>query len=155
MSVTTTSSLVVMCGQNGQSFKDVTGVATFSLVSCQSMMPRQKMAEGSLKKASTMLRKIQSGKKALAVDTEFLKFFNNYVKAGRPSHQFRKAYNEFFYHLGGEYSKVIKKNKTLKAQANKAGKFIDAVEFLETNEKGSQDGHCCLHEPPVCQEPVG
>ena len=117
-------------------FQDVTGVATFSAGELTKYNAAVRMAEGSLKKASTTLGKIQSGKKALAVDTEFLKFFNNYVKAGKNIPSVQKAYNEFFFHLGGEYSKVIKKNKTLKAQAAKAGKFIDAIEFMETNEKG-------------------
>ena len=116
-------------------FKDVSGVATFSSGEKSKYDAAVRRAEGSLKKASTMLRKIQSGKKTLAVDTEFLKFFNNYVKAGRPIPSVDKAFKDFFYHLGGEYSKVISKNKTLKAQANKAGKFIDAVAFLDDNQK--------------------
>ena len=137
-------------------FKDVSGVATFSSGEKSKYDAAVRRAEGSLKKASTMLRKIQSGKKTLAVDTEFLKFFNNYVKAGRPIPSVREGITRISsYHLGGEYSKVISKNKTLKAQANKAGKFIDAIEFLDDQSKGSQDGHCCLHEPSVCQEPVG
>ena len=117
-------------------FQDVTGVATFSGGEKSKYDAAVKMAEGSLKQASATLNKIQSGKKTLAIDTEFLKFFNNYVKAGKGIPSVQMAYNQFMYHLAGEYSKVIKKNKTLKAQAAKAGKFIDAIEFIETNERG-------------------
>ena len=117
-------------------FQDVTGVATFSGGEKSKYDAAVKMAEGSLKQASATLNKIQSGKKALAIDTEFLKFFNNYVKAGKAIPSVQMAYNQFMYHLAGEYDKVIKKNKTLKAQAAKAGKFIDAIEFIETNERG-------------------
>ena len=38
--------------------------------------------------------------------------------------------------MGREYGKNIDKVKTLKSQANKAGQFIDAVDFLKDNEKG-------------------
>lgn len=117
-------------------FQDVTGVATLSGGEKSKYDAAVKMAEGSLKQASATLNKIQSGKKTLAIDTEFLKFFNNYVKAGKGIPSVQMAYNQFMYHLAGEYSKVIKKNKTLKAQAAKAGKFIDAIEFIETNERG-------------------
>ena len=117
-------------------FQDVTGVATFSGGEKSKYDAAVKMADGSLKQASATLNKIQSGKKTLAIDTEFLKFFNNYVKAGKGIPSVQMAYNQFMYHLAGEYSKVIKKNKTLKAQAAKAGKFIDAIEFIETNERG-------------------
>ena len=34
-----------------------------------------------------------------------------------------------------EYDKVISKNKTLKAQADKAGKFMDTIDFLEENQR--------------------
>ena len=37
------------------------------------------------------------------------------------------------FHLGKEYDKVIQKNKTLEAQAKKAGKFIEQIDFITSN----------------------
>ena len=36
--------------------------------------------------------------------------------------------------MGKEYDKVIQKNKTLKAQADKAGRFMSQVDFIQSNE---------------------
>ena len=47
-----------------------------------------------------MMNKIQSGKKTLAIDTELLKFFNNYVKAGQNIPSVDQAYNDFMRHMG-------------------------------------------------------
>ena len=46
-----------------------------------------------------------------------------------------RAYRDFLYHMGKEYDKVISKNKTLKAQADKAGKFIEMLAFVEDNQR--------------------
>ena len=45
------------------------------------------------------------------------------------------VYNKFLYHLGQEYNKAIQKNKTLAAQADKAFKFIEAIDFAQENQK--------------------
>ena len=82
-----------------------------------------------------ILNKIQSGKKVLQMDTEFLKFFNNYVKEGRNVPSVETAYRDFLYHMGKEYDKVITKNKTLKAQEKKVGKFIEMLAFVEDNQR--------------------
>ena len=53
------------------------------------------MAEGSLSQSSRVADMIQSGKKPLQIDTEFLKFFNNYVKQGREIPSVQKAYDDY------------------------------------------------------------
>ena len=115
-------------------YKDIGGVARFSATERQQYESAVNRAEGSLKQTGQVLDKIQSGKKTLQIDTEFKKFFNKYVKNGKTIPPVTRTYKEFLYHLAGEYDKVISKNKTLKAQADKAGKFIDAVVFFEQHE---------------------
>ena len=117
-------------------FKDVSGSAGFSNIEKDKFTKMLNMAEGSLKQTKGFLDKIQSGKKPLQFDTEFKKFFNSYVKQGRPVPSVATAYRDFYHHMGREYGKNIDKVKTLKSQANKAGQFIDAVDFLKDNEKG-------------------
>ena len=111
-------------------FKNIGGVASMTTAERVKYQSAIKRATGSLKQSGDIANKIQSGKKALKIDTEFLKFFNNYVKQGRPIPSVKKAYDDFFYHLGKEYDKAIQKNKTLKTQANKADLFMKDVDFL-------------------------
>ncbi len=117
-------------------FKDVSGTAGFSNAERTKFDSMIKMAEGSLKQTRGFLDLIQSGKKPLKFDTEFKKFFNGYVKEGRGIPSVGSAYRDFYYHMGREYGKSIDKVKTMKTQGTKAGQFIDAVEFLEKNERG-------------------
>lgn len=116
-------------------FKDIGKVASLSGNEKSKYEASVRRTEGSLKQCKQLLDKIQSGKKTLAVDTEFLKFFNNYVKAGSNIPSVERAYVEFMYHMGKEYDKVIQKNKTLKSQAEKAGKFIELIDFIQSNER--------------------
>ena len=116
-------------------FKDASGVAAFKGGERSAYDRAVNRAEGSLKQTRGVLDKIQSGKKTLQVDTEFLKFFNNYVKGGNNIPSVDRAYDDFLIHMGKEYEKVIIKHKTLKAQSDKAGKFIDMLAFAESNKR--------------------
>jgi hypothetical protein len=116
-------------------FQDISGAASMSRPEKLAYDAAVNRAEGSLKQAGNVLNKIQSGKKTLQIDTEFKKFFNGYIKTGQGIPPVQQAYNEFYYHLGREYDKAILKNKTLNAQATKAGKFMEAVDFLQKNER--------------------
>ncbi len=119
-------------------FRDITGAASMSGTERNTYDTCIRVAEGSLKQASSMLNQIQTGKKALEIDTEFLKFFNNYVKEGRPIPSVKQAYNDYMHHLGKEYDKVISKNKTLKAQEAKVLKFVQKIDFITSNEREFQ-----------------
>lgn len=116
-------------------YKDVSGAATFSKQELNKYNQAIKRAEGSLAKAGSILNQIQSGKKTLQIDTELLKFFNQYVKKGSSIPFVAVVYTDFMKHMGQEYDKVISKNKTLKAQADKAVKFKDAINFIEKNKR--------------------
>ena len=91
-------------------------------------------ARGSLSSSGNILNEIQSGKKALQIDTEMKIFFNRYVRSGAMP-PVERAYREFFFHLGKQYSKPIDKLKTLKSQSNKAGQFMDIVDFVQSKER--------------------
>ena len=116
-------------------FKDISGVASMNPLEKDAYDKLVRKTEGSLKKTGTILNRMQTGKKTLAIDTELKKFFNNYVKKGQNIPSVDRAYLEFATHLGKEYSKVVEKHKTLKAQADKAGKFIEAINFISDNER--------------------
>ena len=116
-------------------YKDVSGAATFSKQELNKYNQAIKRAESSLAKAGSILNQIQSGKKTLQIDTELKKFFNGYVKKGSSIPFVAVVYTDFMRHMGQEYDKVISKNKTLKAQADKAGKFMDAIDFIEKNKR--------------------
>ncbi len=116
-------------------FQDIGGVATLTTAERQKFDAAVRRAEGSLKQTRGLLDAIQSGKKTLQIDTEFKKFFNNYVKQGRDIPSVDKAYIDFFNHLAKEYEKKITPMKRLATQADKAFAFVEAVELITSNEK--------------------
>ena len=115
-------------------FQDIGGVASMSPSEKQQYDAAVRRAEGSLKQTKGLLDKIQTGKKPLQVDTEFLKFFNNYVKEGKNIPSVERAYTDFFRHIANEYDKKIKPLKRLASQADKAYAFVEAIEFITSNE---------------------
>ena len=117
-------------------FQDVTGIATLNGAEQAKYDACLRRAEGSLRQASRTLDKIQSGKKPLEFDTEFLKFFNNYVKQGRNIPSVATAYRDFQMHLRSEFEKVVKKYKTDDPKDKKVAKFVDMMNFMEENKRG-------------------
>ena len=117
-------------------FKDIGGMCRFSTAERQQYDSALNRTVGSLRQASTTLNAIQSGKRTLQIDTEFKKFFNSYVRAGRKIPSVNIAYNEFLHHMGKEYDKKIKPLKTLKSQEKKVREFVNMVKFFEDNETG-------------------
>ena len=115
-------------------FQNIGGAANFTPREKDDFNKAINMARGSLQQSRGIMNDIQTGKKALGIDTELRKFFNAQVKGGRIPNV-ESAYNKFFYHLGREYAKPISKMSTLKGQANKAGQFIDAVDYLQGNKQ--------------------
>jgi hypothetical protein len=132
-------------------FKDIGGIAQLSGGEKSKYDAAVRRAEGSLRQSRKILNAIQSGKKTLQVDTEFLKFFNNYVKEGRPIPSVEQAYQDFFYHMGREYEKKIKPLKTLKSQEAKVTQFVNAVQFLEDNQKELKMAIACYMNLQFCK----
>ncbi len=115
-------------------FTDVSGQAAFSAQEAVQYNAAIRRAEGSLKQAGSIADSIQSGG-TLDFDTEFKKFFNNYVKAGSSNPPVERAYVDFAYHLGAEFDKNIIKLKTLDAQAKKAFRWVEMIDTMESNER--------------------
>ncbi len=116
-------------------FKDISGAADLSAREKAQYDACIKMAEGSLRQTRGILNKIQSGKKTLQVDTEFLKFFNNYVKEGRNIPSVKSAFQDFYKHLYKEYDKVAKKYKKAESVDKKVAQYLETVTFIEENER--------------------
>ena len=115
-------------------FQNIGGGANFSKREAEQYKAIIRKAKGSLSASGDILNQIQSGKKALQIDTEMKIFFNRYVRTGAIP-PVDRAYREFYFHLGKQYNKPIDKLKTLKSQANKAGQFMDAVDFMQSKER--------------------
>ena len=115
------------------SFTNVGGVASFSKDEYQKYSAAVNMAEGSVRKAGTIFSKIQSGGKSLQFDTVFLQFFNSYYRGGENIPGVAASYNAFIRYLANQYNIAIQKNKTLASQADKAFKFVEAIDFIEQN----------------------
>ena len=86
------------------SFENVGGVATFSQSEYTAYNNAVRMAEGSIKQAGSIFQQIQSGKKALQIDTIFLQFFNSYYRKGASVPGVNQTYNEFVRYLAGQYN---------------------------------------------------
>ena len=114
-------------------FTDISGVATFSPQELQAYEKVVNMARGSLKQAAPMLEKIQSGQKSLKFDTEFLKFFNNYVKAGRNVPSVAQATEDYMRHMTAEFDKATGKLKTDKAINAKNRVWAEQTLFILKN----------------------
>ena len=119
-------------------FTNVGGAATFSADEYRTFQAAVRQAEGSVTKAGQFFNKIQSGKKALELDTVFLQFFNSYYRGGRGLPSTTALYNQFVHYLAGQYNTQIQKNRTLETQARKAFKFVDALDFITANSQGMQ-----------------
>ena len=117
-------------------FQDISGAANFSASERKTYENAINMAEGSLRQASRTLDAIQSGKRTLQIDTEFLKFFNNYVKQGRAVPSVKQAYEDYYKHLYKEYEKVAKKYKNSASVDKKVAEYLKVVDFIEKNKKG-------------------
>jgi len=113
-------------------FKDISGVASMDGNERQKYDAYIRMAEGSLSQCRHMLDKIQSGKKPLHLDTEFLKFFNSYVRKGQNVPGVTKAYDDFLKHLSDEYDKASK-GKTQPTQNKRANEWAAMTFFVIKN----------------------
>ena len=115
-------------------FQDIGKVAAMNLAERQKYDAAIRKAEGSITQASDIFNKIKADDKTLGLQPELLKFVNKKIRAGHvPSVE--RTYAEFLHHLGGEYAKNIEGLKTLEGQANKAFKFVDALFFVDDNER--------------------
>ena len=116
-------------------FKNLGNAATLSQTERSTYDAAIRQAEGSIKQTKGILDFIQSGKKTLQIDTEFKKFFNNYVKKGVAVPPVEKAYKDFTVHLEKEYQKAMDKVKTSAAKERKLLELIQHLEQYKSKER--------------------
>ncbi len=116
-------------------FQDISGAANMTQPERIKYDAAVRRAEGSIKAASSILNDIQSGKKTLEIDTELLKFFNNYVKAGQNIPSVEQAYADFKKHMEKEVNKVADKRVTSQSKEKLANKMLGQFDYMEQNEK--------------------
>ena len=119
-------------------FTNVGGQATFTVDEYRTFEAAVRQAKGSVSKAGQVFNKIQSGKKALELDTVLLQFFNSFYRGAQGLPSTTAAYNQFLHYLAGQYNTQIQKNRTLETQAKKAFKYVEAIDFIQQNQQGMQ-----------------
>lgn len=116
--------------------KDIGAAASFSPTEKDRYDNAVRKAEGSLKQASAALNVIQSGKKTLQIDTEFKKFFNNYVKGGMNIPSVERAYSDFERHMQNEFGKAIDKLKSEAGKAKRVAEMNAMMAKIQQNARG-------------------
>ena len=114
-------------------FQNISGAANFTPPEKAKYDALIRKTQGSLTQATTAIQMIQSGKATLGMDTEFLKFFNNYVKQGRPIPSVEVAFQQYYKHLYGEFDKVAAKYKKIESVEKKVQQYLDVVTKIEKN----------------------
>ena len=122
------------CWATTASFQDVGNVAALNSAEKGVFDGLIRMTEGSAKQTGNLLNTIYTGGKTLQIDTEFKKFFNKFYRDGINQPPVATVYVQFIKYLSNNYNEAIKKNKTLEAQANKAFKWVEAIDFITAHE---------------------
>ena len=117
-------------------YTDVSGIAHLSPNEKSQYEAAVRRARGSLKQAGGTLNLIQSGKKTLAIDTEFKIFFNKYVREGQAIPSVNRAYTDFLKHMAQKFGAASEKLSSSPAQSKKVDEFMQMVEFIEKNHVG-------------------
>ena len=114
-------------------FTDMGGVANFALGEKQKYDAAVRKAEGSLRATRGFLNEIQTGKKARGVDTELLKFFNQYVRQGMEVPSVQKGYDDYILHMNNEFNNLYGKVKMQKTVSKKVEEWASMIYFLTKN----------------------
>lgn len=117
-------------------YTDISGVAHLSPNEKTKYTAAIRRAQGSLKQANATLSLIQSGKKTLAIDTEFKIFFNKYVREGQAIPSVERAYTDFLKHMALKFGQATEKLVSSPAQSKKVEEFFNMIEFIEKHHMG-------------------
>ena len=122
------------CWATTASFQDVGNVAALNSAEKGVFDSLIRMTEGSAKQTGQLLNQIYTGGKTLQIDTEFKKYFNKFYRDGQNMPPVQTMYVGFIKYLSENYNTAIQKNKTLEAQASKAFKWVEAIDFITAHE---------------------
>ena len=113
------------------SYKDTSGVASFTSAESDSYDAQLRMAMGSIKKGKPVLELMKRQHNLLSVGARLKIFFNDYVKKGKSVPSAKGAYNDFRKYYASALDDEVDARKTDKAKSkyttirNEGLRFID------------------------------
>ena len=113
------------------SYKDTSGVASFTSAESDSYDAQLRMAMGSIKKGKPVLELMKRQHNLLSVGARLKIFFNTYIKQGRTVPSAKGAYNDFRKYYASALDDEVDARKTDKAKSkyttirNEGLRFID------------------------------
>ena len=121
----------VFIGKDG--FKNMSGFAKFTADEFRNYMASINMVQSNLQPAKSVLTDIKVAGHRIDVDKEFKLFMKDYIRKGIPNAN--NAYMDFAKVLSNKYNNGIKQNRSLNAQNNKAFKYVEVLDYMNSNER--------------------
>ena len=113
------------------SYKDTSGVATFTSSESDSYDAQLRMAMGSIKKGKSVLELMKRQKNLLSVGARLKIFFNDYVKRGKSVPSAKGAYNDFRKYYASALDDEVDARKTDKAKSKYAAIRNEGLRFID------------------------
>ena len=113
------------------SYKDTSGVATFTSSESDSYDAQLRMAMGSIKKGKSVLELMKRQKNLLSVGARLKIFFNDYVKRGKSVPSAKGAYNDFRKYYASALDDEVDARKTDKAKSKYATIRNEGLRFID------------------------
>ena len=113
------------------SYKDTSGVATFTSSESDSYDAQLRMAMGSIKKGKPVLELMKRQKNLLSVGARLKIFFNDYVKRGKSVPSAKGAYNDFRKYYASALDHEVDARKTDRAKSKYAAIRNEGLRFID------------------------
>lgn len=113
------------------SYKDTSGVASFTSAESDSYDAQLRMAMGSIKKGKSVLELMKRQKNLLSVGARLKIFFNDYVKRGKSVPSAKGAYNDFRKYYASALDDEVDARKTDKAKSKYATIRNEGLRFID------------------------
>ena len=113
------------------SYKDTSGVASFTSAESDSYDAQLRMAMGSIKKGKPVLELMKRQHNLLSVGARLKIFFNDYVKKGKSVPSAKGAYNDFRKYYASALDDEVDARKTDKAKSKYAAIRNDGLRFID------------------------
>ena len=113
------------------SYKDTSGVASFTSAESDSYDAQLRMAMGSIKKGKPVLELMKRQHNLLSVGARLKIFFNTYIKQGRTVPSAKGAYNDFRKYYASALDDEVDARKTDKAKSKYATIRNEGLRFID------------------------
>ena len=113
------------------SYKDTSGVASFTAAESAAMDGQLRMAMGSIKRGKPVLELMKRQTNLLSVGARLKIFFNDYIKKGRSVPSAKGAYNDFRKYYASVLDDEVDARKTDKAKSKYAAIRNDGLRFID------------------------